>query len=83
MLIVNYMTSVVISIRVPPELKKEMDELRGEINWSEEIREFIKKRIEEEKKRRALERFIDVVKTLPETPRGTAKNLVREDRDSH
>ncbi|WP_331711198.1 type II toxin-antitoxin system VapB family antitoxin [Thermococcus chitonophagus] len=60
-----------------------MDKLRGEINWSEEIREFIKRRIEEERKRKALERFIGIVKTLPEAPRGAAKNLVRGDRDSH
>ena len=36
----------VISIRVPEELKREMDRLRDEVNWSEEIREFIKRRIE-------------------------------------
>ncbi|WP_167884971.1 hypothetical protein [Pyrococcus sp. ST04] len=38
---------------------------------------------EEEKKRKALERFIEVVKTLPGVPEGRAKRLVREDRDSH
>jgi len=45
----------VISIRVPPEIKREMDELKGEVNWSEEIREFIKKKIKEHKKRKALQ----------------------------
>ncbi|AEH25442.1 hypothetical protein PYCH_17830 [Pyrococcus yayanosii CH1] len=30
----------VISIRVLPEIKQEMDRLKGEVNWSEEIREF-------------------------------------------
>ena len=40
----------VISIRVPPEIKREMDKLRGEVNWSEEIREFIKSKIKEYKR---------------------------------
>ncbi|MCI4436184.1 MAG: CopG family transcriptional regulator, partial [Ignisphaera sp.] len=37
----------VICIRIPKELKEEMDKLRGVVNWSEEIRRFIEKRIEE------------------------------------
>jgi len=34
---------MMISIRMPEELKREMDRLRDEVNWSEEIREFIKR----------------------------------------
>ncbi|WP_088855738.1 type II toxin-antitoxin system VapB family antitoxin [Thermococcus siculi] len=73
----------VVSVRVPPEIKREMDELRGEINWSEEIREFIKKKIEEYRKRKALQEVVSYIQTLPEAPKGTAQKLVREDRDSH
>ncbi|MCA6213562.1 hypothetical protein GBV73_09560 [Thermococcus sp. 101 C5] len=73
----------VVSIRVPPEIKREMDKLKGEINWSEEIRRFIKKKIEEHKKRKALQEVIDYIQALPEAPKGTAQKLVREDRDSH
>ena len=36
---------------MPEELKREMDGLRDEVNWSEEIREFIKRRIEEYRKK--------------------------------
>lgn len=73
----------VISIRVPPEIKHEMDKLKGEVNWSEEIREFIKKKIKEYKKRKALQEVVTYIQTLPEAPKGTVQKLVREDRDSH
>jgi metal-responsive CopG/Arc/MetJ family transcriptional regulator len=73
----------VISIRIPPEIKNEMDRLRGEINWSEEIREFIKNKIEEHKKRKTLQEVVEYIQTLPEAPKGTAQKLVRESRDSH
>ncbi|GAB6101316.1 hypothetical protein JCM16138_05390 [Thermococcus atlanticus] len=75
------MNSAVVSIRVPPELRREMK--KYDINWSEEIREFIKKRIEEEEKKQALQEVIQLVGSLPGVPEGTAKRIVREDRDSH
>ena len=73
----------VISVRVPPEIKREMDKLKGEVNWSEEIREFIKNKIEECKKRKVLQEVVAYIQALPTAPRGTARRLVREDRDSH
>ncbi|WP_367884233.1 hypothetical protein [Thermococcus sp. JCM 11816] len=74
----------VVSVRVPPDVKREMDELKGEINWSEEIREFIKKKIKEYRKKKALQEVVSYIQTLPEAPKGgTAQKLVRDDRDSH
>jgi len=73
----------VVSVRVPDEVKRWMDRLRGEVNWSKEIREFIIRRIEEVRKRKVLDEVVEYIKTLPEAPRGTAARLVREDRDSH
>ena len=72
----------VISIRVPEELKREMDKLRGEVNWSEEIRKFIKRRIEEYRKKEIFDELVEYIKTLPEAPEGIAHELVRESRDS-
>ena len=72
----------VISIRVPEELKREMDRLRNKVNWSEEIREFIKRRIEEYKKKEIINELVEYIKTLPEAPKGVAQELVRESRDS-
>ena len=75
--------SVVISIRIPLELKRKMDALRDRINWSEEIRKFLMKRVEELYKEKTLEEISKVIEQLPEIPRGTVVKYVREDRDSH
>ena len=72
----------VISVRVPEELKREMDRLRDEVNWSEEIREFIKRKIEEYRKKEVVDELVEYIKTLPEAPKGVAQELVRESRDS-
>jgi len=63
---------------VPEELKREMDRLRGEVNWSEEIREFIKRRIEEYRKKEIFDELVEYIKTLPEAPKGIAHELERE-----
>ena len=73
----------IISIRVPPELKREIDRLRDEINWSKEIREFIKKKIEEHKKRKVIREVVRYIEKLPEAPKGSIQKLMRGDRDSH
>ena len=75
------MGSAVMSIRIPPELKREMK--KYDIIWSEEIREFIRERIEEEEKKRVLNEVMKLVESLPGVPEGTSKRLVREDRESH
>ena len=73
----------VVSVRVPPELKKKMDEFKSQVNWSKEIREFIRRKVEELEKKRVVEDVVEFIKTLPPAPKGTAEKLVREDRDSH
>ena len=75
--------SVTISFRVPKELKKKMDELRGTINWSEELRRYLERRIREYEQSKAIEELEKVIESLPPLPRGTAVGYVREDRDSH
>jgi len=82
MFVGDYMGEV-ISIRIPPEIKREMDRLKSEVNWSEEIREFIREKIREYRKKKVLEEVVAYIQSLPEAPRGTAEKLVREDRDSH
>jgi hypothetical protein len=75
--------SSVISIRVPTDIKNEMEKLKHEINWNEEIKAFLRKKIENRKKKETLDEIIRMIETLPETPKGTAARMVREDRDSH
>jgi len=40
----------VISIRIPDQTRSEMKKLRRFINWNQEIRDFISKRIDDKKK---------------------------------
>jgi len=74
--------SVTVSFRVPKDLKRKMDELRGVLNWSEELRRFVENRIREYEQISAIEKFEEVVKSVPASPKGTAVSYVREDRDS-
>lgn len=71
----------VVSVRVPRELKERMDALRGVVNWSEEIRAFIERRVAELEQERAIEELERLVEKLPPSPRGLALRYVREDRD--
>ncbi|MEM2854891.1 MAG: CopG family transcriptional regulator [Desulfurococcaceae archaeon] len=73
----------VVSVRVPKELKKKMDLLKPNINWSEEIRKFIEEKIREWERLKVIEEVEDLIKTLPEVPRGTITSYVRGDRDSN
>jgi len=75
--------STVISVRIPRKLKEKMDELKDLVNWSEEIRKFLEKRVEELHRRKVLEEIRKVLEKIPESPKGTAAKYVREDRDSY
>ena len=69
----------VIMVRIPRELKKAMEKL--DINWSEEIRGFMARRVDEELGRR-LEEAIATLRRTESVERGFAGKSVREDRDS-
>jgi len=72
----------VISVRIPGELKKKMDSLRGVVNWSEEIRRFIEKRVREIEQEKVVGELEKLIQELPIASKGYAARLVREDRDS-
>lgn len=73
----------VISIRVPEQTRSEMKKLRRSINWNQEIRDFIKKRIDDKKKDDILASVTERIKKNPALPSGSAAGLVRADRDRH
>lgn len=75
--------STVISVRISKKLKEKMDELKDLVNWSEEIRKFLEKRVKELHRRKVLEEIRKVLEKIPESPKGTAAKYVREDRDSY
>jgi hypothetical protein len=75
--------SAVISIRVPKKLKEEMDKLKDFVDWASEIRSFIEERVRRYKRIRVLNELDRILEELPETPRGLAVRLVREDRERY
>ena len=80
--IIRYMCPT-LSVRLPEQLKEGMDRLKDRVDWSDEIRRFIEKKIEDERKRALLRDLETQIAQLPKAPRGTASRLVRGDRDSH
>jgi len=71
----------VLSIRIPKKLKEEMDKLKDVVDWSSEIRAFIEEKVRTYKRIKVLEEVDRILEQLPETPRGLADRLVREDRE--
>ena len=69
--------SVVISVRIPRDLKEKMDMLRGEVNWSEEIRRFLQARVEELYRRKILEGSKGELKQTPKPSRAPTKYVRR------
>jgi len=75
--------SVVFSVRIPRKLKEEMEELKDLVDWRSEIVAFIEERVRMYKRMKALQEITRMLEELPETPRGMAGRIVREDRDRH
>jgi hypothetical protein len=75
--------STVLSIRIPKKLREEMEKLKDVTDWRNEIIAFIEEKVKAYKRLRALQEMDKILKELPETPRGLAAKLVREDRDSN
>ena len=74
--------SVVISVRVPRELKERMRKLKN-VNWSEIIRKFIEDVVSRYEAEEALKKIEEDLKDIPELPAGTVSRLIRLDRESH
>ncbi|MCY0867624.1 MAG: CopG family transcriptional regulator [Desulfurococcus sp.] len=72
-----------IRVCVPRKLKELMDKFKDVVNWSEEIRGFIERRVKELHCKKILVEVRGVIEQLPETPAGTTSRYVREDRDSN
>ncbi|MFP3202314.1 MAG: hypothetical protein RXR43_08755 [Sulfolobus sp.] len=65
---------VVYSLRIGKELREEMEKYN--IKWNGEIEGFIRKRINELKKRELLEKLDELISALPET-KHTSDKMVR------
>ena len=75
--------SEVVSFKVRREVKEKMLKYSKVINWSEELRSFVEKRIRElEAQENILKVINELEKASWSVPQGFSTRSVREDRDS-
>lgn len=70
--------TVVYSVRIPPGLRKMMDEMK-EVNWQEEIRTKIEELVRDKNKKRLLAEARELRAEM--TREISASELIRADRD--
>jgi len=73
----------VVTLKVPVEVKEKMKRLKGKVNWSREIREYIVKRIREIEAEETLKEVTTIINKTRGVPRGFSARSVREDRESN
>jgi len=72
-----------MSFKIPEELKKKMKKYKDQVEWSKELREYVKRKIKEIESKNRLEEVHQILEKTSSVPKGTAWKTVREDRDSH
>jgi len=73
----------VVSFKVNREIKERMEKLKDKINWAEELRRFVVKKIREIEAREHMEVVVKELEEIPvNAPQGFSKASVRGDRDS-
>ena len=80
---VVYLLSEVVSFKVPREVKLKMKRLERYVNWSEELRKFLIKRIEELEREINFREVLENLKNTGSVEEGFSVKSVREDRDSY
>jgi len=74
--------SSVISFKVPKEIKEKAKKLKHYVNWSQELRDYFIRRVQEVERDVNMRIIIDELKKTEGVPRGSAVASVRENRDS-
>ena len=72
-------SSVVIGVRVPRWVKEELERLG--IDYSRELREYLLKRVREERAKRLIREIEEIAKSIGRVEGNLAAALIREDRD--
>ena len=72
--------STVIGVRVPRKLKEELERLG--INYAEEIREFLLRRVREEKAKRLIKEIKEFMKNVGTVEGNLSAEFTREDRNA-
>jgi len=73
----------VVSVKVSKEIKEKMEKTRDRVDWPEEIRRAILRKLEELEREQTIGEVDKMLAELPVQPKGTVSRLVREDRDAH
>jgi len=68
-----------VTVKVSDELKEKMRQVR--VNWSEYIRDAIRKKIEEQKVKAASDKLDEVRKRAKPVPTDELVSWIREDRE--
>ena len=71
--------TVVIGVRVPRWVKEELERLG--IDYAREVREYLIRRVREERARRLMREIDELMKSIGRVKGNLAAELVREDRD--
>jgi len=71
--------SVVIGIRIPRKLKEELEKLG--INYTEEIREYLVRRVREERAKRLIKEIEEFRRSIGFIKGNLSAEFIREDRD--
>ncbi len=72
--------TVVIGVRIPKELKEEMERLG--INYAEEVREFLLRLVRERKAEELAEEMDELAAKVGRVRGNLAAEFIREDRDA-
>ncbi len=73
----------VVSVKVPPKVKEDMQRLKDSVKWSQEIRRFILEKLEGERRKENVENAEKTLEKVRRFPKGSTARFIREDRDSH
>ena len=72
-----------MSFKIPEKLKEKMKKYKDQVEWSKELREYVMLKIKEIESKNRLEEVHKIIEKTSSVPEGTAKKIVREDRESH
>jgi len=79
----SLLLSEVVGFKVPREVKLKMKKLEKYVNWSEELRKFLIKRVEELEREVNFREVLENLKNTGSVEEGFSVESVREDRDSY
>ncbi len=72
-----------MSVKIPSWVQEKMNAYSQLVDWQEEITRMLVSRVEELERAKAVDEAIGALGSVRPAPSGTARKLVRKNRDSH